>query len=225
MLMIAPLLPVRSSEDFTDDSLFARIADDIENRGFSIQPSALPIELTNILTQYLLDTNELNFERGGIGRGDDYVHSDFVRTDEICWITENTEAGRQWVQWTGKLQAFLNRRLFLGLFSFESHFAHYQQGDFYKRHLDAFKGETNRIISLVVYLNSGWEPYDGGELVLYQNAEDATGTKVTPLMGTIVAFLSEDFPHEVLPSGRDRFSIAGWFRVNSSLQGRIDPPS
>lgn len=46
----------------------------------------------------------------------------------------------------------LNRHLLLGLFSFESHFTHYRAGDFYKQHQDAFKGQANRILSLVVYL-------------------------------------------------------------------------
>jgi SM-20-related protein len=222
--MTAAILRFRLSNHFSDDSLFARIADDIEHKGYSVQPSALPLELAKVLTEQLAEMNKTYFERAGIGRGGAYLQSDFVRTDEICWITGNSIAGEQWLRWAGALQSFLNRRLFLGLFSFESHFAHYQPGDFYKRHKDAFKGETNRIVSLVVYLNSGWEPDDGGELVLYDDSSSDTYLKVTPLMGTVVAFLSEDFPHEVLPSIRDRFSIAGWFRVNNSLQGCIDPP-
>ncbi|MET0091118.1 MAG: hypothetical protein ABW068_14070, partial [Candidatus Thiodiazotropha sp.] len=35
---------------------------------------------------------------------------------------------------------------------------------------------------------------------------------------------SERFPHEVLPAQRDRYSIAGWYRVINNQQGRIDPP-
>lgn len=36
------------------------------------------------------------------------------------------------------------------------------------------------------------------------------------MLGTLVVFLSEEFEHEVLPAKRDRYSIAGWFRVNPS---------
>ncbi|MEJ2425981.1 MAG: 2OG-Fe(II) oxygenase, partial [Candidatus Thiodiazotropha sp.] len=43
--------------------------------------------------------------------------------------------------------------------------------------------------------------------------------------GQTVIFLSERFPHEVIPAQRDRYTIAGWYRVNNNLQGRIDPPS
>jgi len=111
--------------------------------------------------------------------------------------------------------------LFLGLFSFESHFAHYPPGAFYKTHLDAFKGESNRILSVVTYLNSGWLPDDGGEMVLYTETDSLS---VTPALSTLAIFLSEDFPHEVLPTQRDRYSIAGWFRLNTSIGDQIDPP-
>ena len=80
------------------------------------------------------------------------------------------------------------------------------------------------MLSLVVYLNPSWNTADAGELVLYKDEQDRAGTKVTPLMGTVVTFLSEEFPHEVLPANRDRYSIAGWFRVNTSVTDRVDPP-
>jgi SM-20-related protein len=38
----------------------------------------------------------------------------------------------------------------------------------------------------------------------------------------VVIFLSERIPHEVLPATRDRYSIAGWFRVNATTGGRLD---
>jgi SM-20-related protein len=41
----------------------------------------------------------------------------------------------------------------------------------------------------------------------------------------LVVFLSEEFPHEVLPTATDRYSIAGWFRVNTSSAERVDPPA
>ena len=68
------------------------------------------------------------------------------------------------------------------------------------------------------------DPADGGELVLYQNDEDTTGIRVTPALGTVVLFLSEEFPHEVKPASQNRFSIAGWYRVNTSIGNKIDPP-
>lgn len=207
-----------------DDSLFAMIAGDIDVQGYSIRPAAMPPALVSELLAHQQAMALDQFEVAGVGRGDDFYKNDFVRTDEICWINGESAAGRQWLEWASQLQAYLNRRLFLGLFSFESHFAHYRPGDYYKRHYDAFRGEANRVLSIVVYFNTAWTQEDGGELVLYKHDADQEGIKVVPLLGTVVTFLSEDFPHEVLPANRDRFSIAGWFRVNGSTAGRVDPP-
>ncbi|MCY7295534.1 2OG-Fe(II) oxygenase [Alteromonas sp. a30] len=220
-----PFVNASNGNDSTNDALFNQIANDLRNQGYSIKPNALPETLANALLQHQYDMDDSQFKNAGIGRGDKYLKTDFVRTDEICWITGDSEAGQEWLKWASALQSFLNRRLFLGLFSFESHFAHYAPGDFYKRHYDAFKGEANRVLSLVTYLNPDWQQNAGGELVLYRDEHDREGIKVTPLHGTIVAFLSEDFPHEVLPATRDRFSIAGWFRINTSIAGQLDPPS
>ena len=77
---------------------------------------------------------------------------------------------------------------------------------------------------MVVYLNPGWQPTDGGELVIYQDDADQKGIRVTPAFATAVVFLSEEFPHEVLPAQRDRYSIAGWFRVNTTTSAKADPP-
>ena len=207
-----------------DNSLFALIANDIQERGYSIRPAALPFELTQTLWQHQQTLAADKFKEAGIGRGKKYLKNEFVRTDAISWITNDCKAGQDWLYWTAQLQRFLNQRLFLGLFSFESHFAHYSPGDYYKRHYDAFKGESNRILSVVVYFNSHWLPSDGGELVLYQDDYDKEGINVVPMLGTIVTFLSEEFPHEVLAAKRDRYSIAGWFRVNTSVSDRVDPP-
>jgi SM-20-related protein len=191
----------------------------------------LPTDLTRLLLQHIIELPTEEFKRAGIGRTKDHQVNDFIRTDEISWITNNSNASSAWLNWTEALQAYLNRRLFLGLFSFESHFAHYAKGDFYKKHKDAFKGEGNRVLSVVVYLNQHWSPSDGGELVIYDNKSpvsslvDNRKITVSSTFRTIVVFLSEEFPHEVLPAKRDRYSIAGWFRLNNSIANNIDPPS
>ena len=114
----------------------------------------------------------------------------------------------------------------LGLFTFESHFAHYAPGAFYKTHLDAFRGQANRILSVVLYLNPDWADDEGGEMVLYQETEPNQKLfTVKPELGTLAVFLSEEFPHEVLPAKRDRYSIAGWYRVNTSTGNKVDPPA
>ena len=214
----------RADGEGPQHDLFEAISTDIREKGFSIKPSALPEGLANALWTHVQSMSMDRFDSAGIGRDKEHMLNRFVRTDEICWITGESDAGRQWLQWTDELQQYLNRRLLLGLFSFESHFAHYAPGDFYKRHYDAFKGESNRILSLVIYLNPGWQPDDGGELVIYTDNPEHESVQVTPAFATLVAFLSEDFPHEVLPAKRDRYSIAGWYRLNTSTALKVDPP-
>lgn len=214
-----------SSGSGAEPGLFEAMAQALLVQGYSILPAALPDELAQALYRHLQQMPKQKFDPAGIGRDRLHTRSEAVRKDEICWITGESTAGQQWLQWAAELQTYLNRRLFLGLFSFESHFAHYGPGDFYKRHLDAFRGDTNRTLSLVVYLNPDWQDSNGGELVLYRDDSDQTGIKVIPSWGTIVTFLSEEFPHEVLPACCDRYSIAGWFRVNTTHAARVDPPS
>lgn len=217
-----------------EEDLFARIAEDLLAKSWSVVPAALPPALSAALQQQLQSTGPTQFSAAGVGRGADHAIVAQVRRDEIFWIDGATDAEREWLGWSARLQSYLNRRLFLGLFSFESHFAHYAPGAFYRKHLDAFKAQpnqkdaevegANRVVSLVVYLNSRWQPEDGGELVLFAQDGNTEVGRVTPALGTLVVFLSEDVPHEVLPAHRDRFSIAGWYRVNQTRHGRTDPP-
>ena len=207
----------------SEDHLFVRIANDLQTRGYSINYGAMPEKLTSSLWHHLGHMHSDAFVKAGVGREGDHHFDTTIRTDEICWITGGSLAGRQWLKWAAELQQFLNRQLFLGLFSFESQFAHYAPGTYYRRHLDAFHGESNRLLSVVLYLNRGWKIEDAGELVIYLNTEDFQGIRVMPNWATIVVFLSEDFPHEVLPSKRDRYSVVGWYRLNTSKFNRIDP--
>jgi SM-20-related protein len=201
------------------------IASQLADRGVSIVPNAIPSELGMALWREVTELDDAQFQAAKIGRQQRKQHNRFTRTGSICWIHGTSAPCIAWLAWTESLRQTLNRELFMGLFSFESHYAHYRPGDFYKWHLDAFQGEANRLVSVVLYLNPGWQPDDGGELVLYpRDSEIHEPIKVTPSFGTLVCFLSEEFPHEVLPAKRQRYSIAGWFRVNTSTASRVDPP-
>ena len=207
-----------------DQSFANRVVEDLVLKGYTVQPNSLPSSLLAALQMQVLSLSSDEFARAGIGRAHNYHQNQFVRSDDVCWMTGESAEGSAWLSWCEALRLELNRQLFLGLFSFESHYAWYRAGAYYKRHYDAFRGEANRVLSLVTYLNSDWARDDGGELILYESDTDREGLCITPLAGTTVLFLSEHFPHEVLPARRDRYSIAGWFRVNASKGGIIDPP-
>lgn len=174
--------------------------------------------------------------RAGIGREQGHQLNRFVRQDDTRWLDPSNPVDEGFLDWIETIRLGLNRRLFLGLFDYEAHYARFQPGAFYKKHLDAFDADSgslpdprlpqaqrNRVLSTVLYLNPNWPATNGGELKLYAPDGETLLERVLPSYGRLLIFLSERFPHEVLPTRATRFSLAGWFRVNRSLQGVIDP--
>jgi SM-20-related protein len=208
-----------------DDDALSFIASGIESNGYAILDRALPLALVDGLFLQLTTLPDAGLSRAGIGREADHQLNRFVRGDEICWLDRGAPAAGHFLDWAERLRLALNQRLFLGLFDYEAHFARYVPGAFYKRHLDAFEGfQRNRVLSTVLYLNPSWQPGDGGEMVMYAPGLNSSAIEtVQPVYGRLVVFLSECFPHEVLPTRAARFSIAGWFRVNGTLGGQLDP--
>jgi SM-20-related protein len=200
-----------------------RIAAALAAEGYIILDDILPDDLLALLASQAMAPTANTYKAAGVGREQGMQHNAAVRNDEISWIDSSNPAGKEYLDWMERLRSELNRRLFIGVFDYESHYAHYAPGAYYKTHLDAFKGNTNRIVTTVLYLNSNWQPENGGELVVYSPDSDCILQKILPEYGRLVIFLSDKFPHEVLPANKDRYSIAGWFRVNNSSATRVDP--
>jgi SM-20-related protein len=109
------------------------------------------------------------------------------------------------------LRQGVNQALYLGLFDLEVHFAVYPPGGGYHRHLDRFRDDDRRSLTVVLYLNEDWCAEDGGLLRFWPEAE-GDAIDIVPAGGTLVTFLSDRFWHEVLPARRQRLSLTGWFR-------------
>lgn len=200
-----------------------RIATALEQTGYVVVQGALPRPLLDALLAHFKALDDDKFSRAGIGRETGFQVNNFIRTDEIHWLEGTHPATGEYFAWMEQLRVGLNRRLFLGLFDYECHYAWYPQGAFYKTHLDTFRGTDIRVISSVLYLNPCWTSGDGGELVIYRPDQGGILETVEPRFGTLVLFLSAEFPHEVLPVKAPRYSVTGWFRKNNSLGGNIDP--
>ncbi|EKO3538508.1 2OG-Fe(II) oxygenase [Vibrio fluvialis] len=178
--------------------------------------------LTAEQVQSLRDCAPENWKRARIGRNDDLQRETTIRSDKIQWLSQNMAQPVQgYLERMEQIRQAVNRDFFLGLFEYEAHFAKYEQGDFYKKHLDAFRGQENRKLTTVFYMNEAWQPADGGELKIY-DLDDQLIDTVAPVAGRLVVFLSENFPHEVLPTHADRVSIAGWFRTNGVTANKLD---
>ena len=202
----------------TWDAVLEQVADALATRGWIVLDGAVPAAVLDGLRLRLHALDDQAFHAAGVGRQSDHQRAEAFRNDRIHWLEDTDPAEAAWLAWADGLRAEMNARLYLGLNRYECHFAHYAPGHFYKKHVDAFKGQANRRLSSVLYLNEGWAHADGGELVIYEPDDaEQVATTVVPQPGRLVLFLSEGVAHEVLPAQRDRYSIAGWFRVRESM--------
>jgi SM-20-related protein len=165
----------------------------------SLAAKAIELAESNLLTA------------AAVGRGVYKQQLAGIRQDKIQWIDSDCDAHREFFKVCDELQQLLNRGLYLGLNSVEAHYAHYSDGAFYQHHIDSFKGAKNRMVSMVVYLNSDWQASHEGELKLWDKAGVELGC-IAPRRGDVLLMLSEEMPHQVLPTKVDRYSIAAWFR-------------
>lgn len=147
-----------------------------------------------------------------IGRGPRQQRRGDIRGDRTQWLNGTGPAQQALFEHLEALRSTINRTLFLGLEDFEAHYAMYPAGAHYLRHLDSFRGENPRRVSLVIYLNPRWRPADGGLLRLYAS-QGTLIEEILPEAGRMICFLSEAFPHEVTRTLTPRASIACWFRV------------
>lgn len=194
------------------------LLDAIADQGWFIWDDFLAPEQVQRLSECVPEA----WHRARIGRHDDVQREATIRSDKIHWLSQTMgQPIQDYLERMEQIRQTVNRDFFLGLFEYEAHFAKYEQGDFYKKHLDAFRGQENRKLTTVFYMNSDWQPADGGELKLY-DLDDHLIETIAPVAGRLVVFLSEKFPHEVLTTNAERISIAGWFRTNGVTENKLD---
>ncbi|MCX6077541.1 MAG: 2OG-Fe(II) oxygenase [Campylobacterales bacterium] len=194
--------------------LYKKITDELVNSGYIIIPHAMHNSLQSQLLTEAKETT--NYKKASIARAVNKQIDSEKRRDSIRWLDRDDGAQSEFLNFTDGLGKYLNRELFIGIQYFESHFAIYEEGDFYETHLDDFKDSKNRVVTIVYYLNENWVNGDGGELVVYDEKNNFLA-KVAPHADTMVIFLSDIFPHEVLKANKIRYSVAGWFRLDGSV--------
>ncbi|MFF7706465.1 2OG-Fe(II) oxygenase [Pseudomonas sp. NPDC007930] len=197
----------------TDSPLLPRIVDELAEHGWSRQGLFLPSALTAALAQECRRRAQAGqLAPAAVGRGGGQEVREGIRGDLTQWIEPGqADCCDAYLALMDELREALNRALYLGLEDFECHFALYPAGAFYKRHLDRFRDDDRRTVSVVLYLNEAWQAEDGGQLRLYLG-EQGAAHDVPPEGGSLVVFISSDMPHEVLPARRERLSLTGWFR-------------
>jgi SM-20-related protein len=149
------------------------------------------------------------FQRAGIGKQQQHHVNEGIRGDYINWLDKNTASAEiaLYLNRVRDLMQRLNETLFLSLKDFEMHVTVYPVGSFYKRHLDQFKKDDHRKLTIICYLNEDWEEQHGGQLRVYLRGRSVD---ILPTAGRMVCFRSDKLEHEVLPAIRERLSLTGW---------------
>jgi SM-20-related protein len=199
------------------EEVLDRISAEIYQNSYVIIDEFIDEEFRKALLNEQTDLLEKGmFRHAAVGKGGQKQVRTEIRSDEVLWMDQDNLSPLQAAYWekVEQIRQVLNKRCFLGLRSFEGHFARYPIGSFYKKHLDQFHAVPHRVVTVILYLNDSWSPEDEGALRMYFPQEDGSELMedVLPLGGRLVVFLSAEIPHEVLATKKERISITGWLR-------------
>ena len=204
------------------ERLFESLIDGMLETGYGVVDSFLSPEEVVALRTRLQERQAAGlFREAGIGqmanRNGQVSVEKAVRGDEILWLDADIATPEEvfFLERVNQFIGYVNRTCYLGLRDSELHYARYPTGTFYKRHLDRFRSDSRRRLSVICYLNDNWQPTDGGELAIYVPETDGAEKTILiePIGGRLVCFDSGLMEHEVLPATRDRLSITGWLRT------------
>lgn len=187
-----------------------QILSDLAKQGYGIGVDLLPRALSEDLSRLARETRA-DFRAARIGRA--RLEAQTVRGDAIRWLDGGEGPEGAYLKAMNELRATLAAEFLIALNSYEAHFACYEPGRSYQKHIDRFQGDRSREISTVLFLNPDWTEADRGELVIYEaDRPELVARRVLPQLGTIVLFRSATTPHEVSAPRRTRYSIAGWLK-------------
>ncbi len=149
----------------------------------------------------------------GIGNQLLVNHNKFVRSDKIYWLDRAHDDffENSFLDVIDEFVLHLNRTCYTGITGYEFHYALYETGSFYKKHLDQFRNDESRAYTMIMYLNAAWKEGDGGELCIHHKDHLQT---ISPLHGKCVFFKSNEIEHEVLVTHQPRLSITGWLKTD-----------
>lgn len=192
------------------NSIFEKIADGLADKSYAVVDNFLSeTEVKAILEIPHFRNHQNYFKKAGIGKQQDLQINEAIRGDYILWLDRGSapDAALVYMNRLQQLMQYLNQSLFLSLKDIEVHMTVYPIGSFYKRHLDQFKKDDKRKLSVICYLNEDWHEEHGGQLRIYAEEQSVD---VLPIAGRLVCFRSDVLEHEVLPTTRERLSLTGW---------------
>jgi SM-20-related protein len=189
---------------------FEVIADGLATQGYAVCDQFLSQNEVNAISQTTAFKDGLDsFKKAGIGKSQSLQINEAIRGDYIQWLDRNSSPPEIMIYLSrlNELISFLNAALFLSLKDFEVHMTIYPPGSYYKRHIDQFRHDDHRKLSVICYLNNDWEEAHGGQLRMYLPEKILD---ILPVAGRLVCFRSDRIEHEVLAGTRERLSLTGW---------------
>ena len=190
--------------------VFDAIADELAEHGYAVADQFLSqTEVRAILSLEDFKAGGELFKKAGVGKQQQHQINEGIRGDYIQWLDKRSVSGElsAYLDRVEGLMSHLNQTLFLSLKDYEIHMTMYPIGSFYKRHLDQFKKDDHRKLSIICYLNENWKQEHGGQLRIHLPEGPID---VLPIAGRLVCFRSDQLEHEVLPATRERLSLTGW---------------
>ena len=208
--------------NITLNPIYEKIINDLLNQKYSISDFFFSEQETKQLRESIIQQdNNQDFHQAAVGNAQNEQIVKSVRGDKIRWIDESqqTETEEIFFSKINHFIDYLNQTCYMGIDESEFHYAVYPEGTFYQKHIDAFKNDDRRTLSIVLYLNDEeWKDGFGGQLALYLPKDDGTENElnVLPLAGRLAVFDSKTIPHEVKKVNRPRYSITGWLKTRGN---------
>ncbi|MDH0675189.1 2OG-Fe(II) oxygenase [Empedobacter sp. GD03861] len=209
--------------NITLNPIYEKIIDDLSNQKYSISDFFFSTEETKQLREAIIrKENKKDFHQAAVGSSVNEQIVKSIRGDKIRWIDEEnkTETEEIFFSKINDFIEYLNLTCYMGIEESEFHYAIYPEGTFYQKHVDAFKNDDRRTLSIVLYLNDEeWKDEFGGQLTLYLEDDNKAEKEldILPLAGRLAVFDSKSIPHEVKIVNRPRYSITGWLKTRGNI--------
>lgn len=194
------------------EAKFEELIESFITNKIGISEVFLTDKLATALQQNLLRLNrDSRLINANIGNAIIKDKSQKIRGDKTCWLDNKSknDAEIEFLDIIRQFMVHLNKTCFTGINACEFHYALYEEGTCYNRHIDQLRNNYNRKFSMISYLNDNWEESNGGQLIIH-NTEEAQ--QILPNIRKTIFFQSDVIEHEVAVANRPRMSITGWLK-------------
>lgn len=194
------------------EAKFEELIESFITNKIGISEVFLTDKLATALQQNLLRLNrDSRLINANIGNAIIKDKSQKIRGDKTCWLDNKSknDAEIEFLDIIRQFMVHLNKTCFTGINACEFHYALYEEGTSYNRHIDQLRNNYNRKFSMISYLNDNWEESNGGQLIIH-NTEEAQ--QILPNIRKTIFFQSDVIEHEVAVANRPRMSITGWLK-------------